>query len=201
MYFSLRILLLAVAITALCVSGFVFNVPWVGSLAYTLCMSILLLAALAAFFVQGHRRFFWAGFAAFGWGYWFLGFETVEIEQSRLSATRPVSRFVTSDVIDALERLRGFSRREGSRLLVEWQGAYWPATVIHAQPDKLLMDWGDGSSRFWADASQILPFSDGSRSAAHSLFCLLFAVAGAFTAVWLVRDGASSQAGLSNAER
>ncbi|MEX2139175.1 MAG: hypothetical protein WD894_07940 [Pirellulales bacterium] len=186
MSFSLRSLLLVIPVIALGVSGFVFSLPWATSLTYTICMAFLLFAAVAVLFTRGERRLFWAGFAAFGWGYWLLAFEGHE--QSRRAAMRPDARFVTSHLINELERHRSTSSRVGSRMLAEWQGAYWPATIVVVDDDRYLLDWGDGSPQFWADASQVLPISSGPRQAAHSLFCLLFALVGATLAVRVLHD-------------
>ncbi len=69
MKFSLRTLLAAAAL--LCVGAYVlvYATPVWAAIAYTLCVGLLLAAIVCACAATGQPRFFWLGFAVFGWGY------------------------------------------------------------------------------------------------------------------------------------
>src|SRR5688500_17587641 len=125
MNFSLRALLLAVPVIAVGISGYVFQLQWATSLSYTICMAMLLFAVVGAVFGRQQRRLFWAGFAVLGWGYWYMAFENARLSQTQISvgpvsadglsysgtadtifgqANRSGYRFVTSDLLDFVER-------------------------------------------------------------------------------------------------
>jgi hypothetical protein len=200
MRFSLRALLLAVPVVALGVSGFIFNLTWATSLIYTLCVAALLLAAVGALFARRERRLFWAGFAAFGWGYWFIAFEhqapkpTAPMAYSGIpvhtnSALIPAEsqgRFITSEVLDWLTQHVTLSKRKGSRVMAQWGNSYWPATIVENEGESYLVQWADGSSP--SSTTSVMPYSFTSRIAGHSLFCLLFAIMGGAAALWLLSD-------------
>jgi hypothetical protein len=207
MNFSLRTLLLAILVLAIGVSAFVFQLQWATSLIYTICVTALLLATVAAIFARGERRLFWTGFAVLGWGYWALAFdaspqiaaggqfrsypvslgESVLARYSNAAPARSLS-FVSSDLLDLLERYVTPSKRIGARALVLWGNSYWAATIMDADGTNYLVQWDDGSSPSWTPGNQIQPFAEFTRTAGHSLLCLLYAVAGGALVVWLFRE-------------
>jgi hypothetical protein len=200
MRFSLRTLLLAMPVVALGISGFVFNLAWATSLIYTFSVVAILLAAIGALFARGDRRLFWAGFAAFGWGYWFFAFEhetpkpTVPTAYSGIPIytnsapfyAESQGRFITSVVLDWLTEHMPLSKRKGSRVMAQWGNSYWPATIIESQGESYLVQWADGSAP--SSTTRVVPYPFTSRIAGHSLFCLLFALIGGAAAVWLLSE-------------
>jgi hypothetical protein len=83
------------------------------------------------------------------------------------------------------------SKPEGSRVIVQWGGSDWPATIVQEDGPSYLVRWDDGSAPTWIDANQIRGFAPFARVAGHSLFCLLIATLGGMTAVWLLRERAN----------
>jgi hypothetical protein len=154
MNFSLRTLLLVMVVLAVGVSAYVFQLQWATSLLYTFCMTVLLLAAVAAVFARGEQRLFWAGFAVLGWGYWALAFDAApqaapgaqyrQFKSYEVSYASPSStyysssgpqrslRLVTSDVLDLLEQYVTPSKRIGARVMAQWGSSYWTATIVDA---------------------------------------------------------------------
>jgi hypothetical protein len=211
MRFSLRALLLAVPIVALATSGFVFNIEWATSLIYTICMSALVLAVVGAAFARGERRLFWAGFAAMGWGYWWLAFETTSSSRNSVnppsgmvwggaayfpnySARSPIKeyRFVTSDLLDFLDQYSTLHKRPGTRVMAPWGGStLYPAVILEVAEESCLVKWDDGAPPTWVSLKQVQPYSGAvSRVAGHSLFCLVFSVVGGALVALLFRESA-----------
>jgi hypothetical protein len=185
MTFSLRSFLLAVPVISLGVCGIVFALPWAASLTYTICMTVLLFAFVAAVFARDVRRLYWIGFLVFGWGYWFLAFERVQDYQP---SPRAALRFITSDIVDMAERIGVAANLDRGRALVERDEIYWPATIIERKGNTYWVDWDHDRGRYRVDASRVRSFAPSSRQAAHSLLRLSFAIVGAGIAVWLLHD-------------
>ena len=50
----------------------IYATPLWAVVSYTLCIGLLLAAIVFAIAASGRGRFFWLGFAVFGWGYWIV---------------------------------------------------------------------------------------------------------------------------------
>src|SRR5687768_2960478 len=174
MNFSLRALLLAVPVIAVGISGYVFQLQWATSLSYTICVAMLLFAAVGAVFGRQHRRLFWAGFAVLGWGYWYMAFEkspshswtmydsSQGISYRGLPGSAPPTKlpteyhFVTADILDFVERYVTPSKRVGSRIMGEWSSnTYYSATIAARDGANYLVKWDDGSTPTWLPETRI----------------------------------------------
>lgn len=69
MQFSLRSLFAATGLVGLGTYALIYATTFWAVLAYTLCVILLFSAILLAVAASGRSRFFWLGFALFGWGY------------------------------------------------------------------------------------------------------------------------------------
>ena len=77
-HFSLRQLLLTVALCAVGTVGVIYPTPLCASIIFSSTVFILLAALLAALGCTGSSRVFWLGFAIAGWGYLWLAHWTDE---------------------------------------------------------------------------------------------------------------------------
>jgi len=69
MQFNLRFLFAATASIATATYALIYATAFWAVLAYTLCVILFFSAILLAAAATGRSRFFWFGFALFGWGY------------------------------------------------------------------------------------------------------------------------------------
>ena len=81
--FSLRHLLIAVALFALYAAGVIGNVYVLADLAFTATVFILLTSILGVIYRRDELRSYWVGFAVFGWGYSVLAFGPVGERRSK----------------------------------------------------------------------------------------------------------------------
>jgi hypothetical protein len=72
MQFTLRYLFVATACVAIATYALIYATPFWAVVAYTLCILLLLGAIVCAAAATGRARFYWLGFATFGWGYWIV---------------------------------------------------------------------------------------------------------------------------------
>ncbi|MEM9660598.1 MAG: hypothetical protein AAF961_19710, partial [Planctomycetota bacterium] len=70
--FSLRHVLLAMALIAVCAVAISAGTWFWTRALFTTVLAANLCAILAAAFLRGRRRAFWMGFALFGWAYWLI---------------------------------------------------------------------------------------------------------------------------------
>src|SRR4051812_40441468 len=72
MQFSLQQLSLATAAFLVSVYALVYATRFWAVAAYTSCVMLLLAAIVCAVAARGRPRYYWIGFATFGWGYWLV---------------------------------------------------------------------------------------------------------------------------------
>src|SRR6267142_6386542 len=72
MQFSLRYLFAATTFAGVSSYALIYATPFWAAVSFTLCIGLLLAAIVLAIAASARSRFFWLGFAIFGWGYWLV---------------------------------------------------------------------------------------------------------------------------------
>ncbi|ADB18036.1 hypothetical protein Psta_3372 [Pirellula staleyi DSM 6068] len=162
-----------------------------GSVALTVYISVVCLATAGAIATLGNDKLFWLGAAIFGWTYLFTEYEAVSsFEQmvqspgvimvpSGTSNLRPVSKMITSSLVELIEQNVIGSRYVGATVMARWRnGSYYSGTIAEIEGSNYLVKWTDGSAPQWTPGTQILSNSPGTRSSAHAILGTLFGLFG-----------------------
>jgi hypothetical protein len=72
MQFNLRFLFGVLTCAGVATYALIYATPFWAALSFTLCIGLMLAAIVVAVAAAGKARFFWLGFAIFGWGYWLV---------------------------------------------------------------------------------------------------------------------------------
>ena len=191
--FSLGSFLAVVTLLALGLATMASQSRLAASAALTAYVIMLCVALAGALLPQAANRAFWIGFAIFGWTYWFVEFDTVQVASGQ--AMRPTTSFIsgivvqqparpnvgllTQDLIDFLETSVTPGRKVGSKVMGQWRGgSYYSGTITEVNDGQYLIVWDDGSAPQWTPSSGILPHSPSLRVAAHATIGGLFALIG-----------------------
>lgn len=194
--FSIATFLIVVTLLALGLGAMASQSRLATSVAYTAFLVLLGIATGGALLAAGPRRAFWAGFAIFGWMYWFVEFDTgvrntgpqpvftaISFFSGQLTTRQqptPRTSLLTSDLMDWLESVMTANLRVGAKVTAQWRGgSYYTGTIVQTSGDgQYLIVWDDGSPQQWTPPSQILPNSPSLRLAGHATFGGLFALFG-----------------------
>ena len=169
------------------------------SIAYTVFLSLLGLATTLAFVPASRHRLFCAGFAVFGWFYWFTEFKlpTNSVPQqlwttgSSSGLPRPESSddgsgpgLILRELITFVETRLIRKRQVGGQVMAQLSsGNYYPGTIVAVDGEQIQVQWVDGTSQ-WTAPHQIWIDPAGTRLACHSLMGGLFALFGALLATF-----------------
>lgn len=167
------------------------------SVAYTAFLSLLGLATTLAIVPGSSRRVFCAGFAVFGWLYWFTEFKlptssvpqqlwttgsSVGLPQPETSDDRSGPGLITREIITFLETNLLRNRRVGTHVMAQLTSSgYFPGTIVAVDDGQYQVQWVDGTTQ-WTPPHLIWSDPAGTRLACHSLVGGLFALFGAVLA-------------------
>lgn len=204
--FSIGSLLAALTLLALDLAALVSRSMLGASVAYTVLVVLLALATTLAIVPGSRQRLFCAGFAVFGWCYWFTEFEvpapsvpqqlwTTGIstgmprppdQPSTTSADRRGPGLLTRHLIPWAESLFP-NPRVGAQVMAQLTSSgYFPGTIVAADGNQYQVQWVDGTQQR-TPASLIWTDPAPTRLSCHSLLGGLFALLGAILATLLGR--------------
>jgi hypothetical protein len=195
--FSIGSVLSVVTLLALGLAALVSQSTLGASVAYTAFLSLLGLATTLATVPGSRHRLFCAGFAVFGWLYWFTEFKlpTNSVPQqlwttgTSTGAPRPEPSddrsgpgLITREIITFVETNLIRKRQVGTQVMAELtSGGYYPATIVAARGGQYQVQWVDGTKQ-WTPPHLIWSDPADTRLACHSLIGGLFALFGAVLA-------------------
>ena len=206
--FSIASFLGAISLLALDLAAIVSQSTWGASVAYTVFFSLLGLATTLAVVLEtrwdravlcptSRHRLFCAGFAVFGWLYWFTEFKvpTASVPQQLWTTgistglPRPESSddgsgpgLITRQLITFVETKLSPNRRTGAQVMAQLSSSgYFPGTIVATRQGEYEVQWVDGSLQ-WTPPNLIWSDPAGTRLACHSLIGGLFALLGAVLA-------------------
>jgi hypothetical protein len=195
--FSIASFLGVVTLLALGLAALVSQSTMGASVAYTAFLSLLGLATTLAIAPGSRHRVFCAGFAVFGWLYWFTEFNlpTATLPQqlwttgSSVGLPKPESPddrsgpgLITRELITFVEANLKRHRRVGAQVMAELTSSgYFPGTIVAVDGSQYQVQWVDGT-RQWTPQHLIWSDPAGTRVSCHSLIGGLFALFGAVLA-------------------
>jgi hypothetical protein len=195
--FSIGSVLVVVTLLALGLAALVSQSTVGASASYTVFLSLLGLATTLSIVPGSRHRLFCAGFAVFGWLYWFTEFSlpTNSVPQqlwttgSSSGFPRPESSedpggpgLITRELITFVETHLIRKRQVGAQVMAQLSsGNYYPGTIVAVDDGQYQVQWVDGSLQ-WTAPNQIWLDPAGTRLACHSLMGGLFALFGAVLA-------------------
>jgi hypothetical protein len=191
--FSIGSFLGAITLLALGLAALVSQSSVGASVALTAFLSILGLATTLAIVPGSSRRLFCAGFAVFGWIYWFTEFElpaasvpqqlwttgiSTGLPKPEASDDRSGPGLITRELIAFVESKLLRNRRVGAQVMAQLTSSgYFPGTIVAVEDGQYQVQWVDGTTQ-WTPPNLIWSDPAGTRLACHSLVGGLFALFG-----------------------
>jgi DNA repair Crb2-like protein len=190
--FSIGSFLAVITLVALGLGAIASQSIVAASLAYTVFISLVCLAAAVAIAPHSPRRAFCAGFAVFGLAYWLVEFQIPDSSTGRLPvatgwAVGPQNRveqaqlmLITREILYLVERNLTPRREVGTPVMAVWanNGRYYPATIVQQGEGQYQIQWVDGGTLQWTPSRQITANSPLPLVAGHALMGGLFALLG-----------------------
>lgn len=185
--FSIRSVLIAVALLGLAIATAQWNSSVVASAAFTLFIAVWGFSLVGAFCGRGPPRVFWTGFAVFGWLYAAASADSAGDLASLRSwtigrALPSVPRDVPPSMLLtdlALENFIHPRPKVGEHVSAQWtSGSYYDAVILKVDGNRYFVDWIDGSPDLWVTRNQINAFGGHGRSSAHAVLAILAALVG-----------------------
>lgn len=156
------------------------------SVVFTLAFGMLLLALVGALCGQRAVRPFWAGFAVFGWAYFFAAFNLWFLAgtSAHLLTTALLTRLQAS--------LEPSPLAIGDRIEVQWGSSWWRCTLLQTKDGQYLIhyDGYQSTSDEWVPRTRIRPGEpEHFYRIGHALFAVLFGFVGGVLSQCLFAPG------------